>query len=191
MQNLALSISGMTCNHCASSTEQALNQLAGVQATVSYENQQANITSDGQTSTAAMLRTIEDKGYSARVVDSDQSVRTDKSAGDLHIAIIGTGSGAFAAAIRAADNGARVTLIERQDIIGGCCVNVGCVPSKIMIRAAELAQQQRSNPFDGLADHEPGIDRTALLQQQISRVEELRSAKYENILENNPSINLI
>jgi mercuric reductase len=60
-----------------------------------------------------------------------------------------------------------------------------------MIRAAELAQQQRSNPFDGLADHEPGIDRAALLRQQISRVEELRSAKYENILENNPSINLI
>ncbi len=191
MRKLALNISGMTCNHCASSTEQALNQLAGVQATVSFENQLAEITSDGQTNTAAMLRTIEDKGYGARVADSDQSVGTDESAGDLHIAIIGTGSGAFAAAIRAADNGARVTLIERQDIIGGCCVNVGCVPSKIMIRAAELAQQQRSNPFDGLADHEPGIDRTALLRQQISRVEELRSAKYENILENNPSINLI
>ena len=82
-------------------------------------------------------------------------------------------------------------MIERQEIIGGCCVNVGCVPSKIMIRAAELAQQQRSNPFDGLADHEPGIDRSALLKQQISRVEELRSAKYESILESNPSINLI
>ncbi len=191
MRKLALSISGMTCNHCASSAEQALNLLAGVQATVSFENQLADITSDGRTSTAVMLRAIEDKGFSASVVDSDQSVRTDESAGGLHLAIIGTGSGAFAAAIKAADNGARVTLIERQDIIGGCCVNVGCVPSKIMIRAAELAQQQRSNPFDGLADHEPGIDRAALLRQQISRVEELRSAKYENILENNPSINLI
>jgi len=109
----------------------------------------------------------------------------------LHVAIIGTGSGAFAAAIKAVENDARVTMIERQEIIGGCCVNVGCVPSKIMIRAAELAQQQRSNPFDGLADHEPGIDRSALLKQQISRVEELRSAKYESILESNPSINLI
>jgi len=191
MQKLEFQISGMTCNHCASSIERALNRLAGVQATVYYENQQVYITSDGQTGTAAMLGTIEDEGYSARVVDSNQSVGTDESTGNLHIAIIGTGSGAFAAATRAADNGARVTLIERQDIIGGCCVNVGCVPSKIMIRAAELAQQQRSNPFDGLADHEPGIDRMALLRQQISRVEELRSAKYENILENNPSINLI
>ena len=65
MQKLALSISGMTCNHCASSAEQALNLLAGVQATVSFENQLADITSDGQTSTAAILGSIEDEGYSA------------------------------------------------------------------------------------------------------------------------------
>ena len=191
MYELALKISGMTCNHCAVSAEQALNQLAGIQASVSFENQQADIRSDGQTSTDAMLKAIEDKGYGASVVDSDRSDGFNKSGAKLHLAIIGSGSGAFAAAIKAADKGARVTLIERQDIIGGSCVNVGCVPSKIMIRVAELAQQQRSNPFQGLADHEPGIDRAALLKQQISRVEELRSAKYESILESNPSINLI
>ncbi len=191
MYELALKISGMTCNHCAASAERALNQLAGVQANVSYENQQADIRSDGQTSTDAMLRAIEDKGYGASVVDSDRSDGFNKSGAKLHLAIIGSGSGAFAAAIQAADKGARVTLIERQSIIGGSCVNIGCVPSKIMIRVAELAQQQRSNPFQGLADHEPGIDRAALLKQQISRVEELRSAKYESILESNPSINLI
>ncbi|MCH8176922.1 MAG: mercury(II) reductase [Proteobacteria bacterium] len=191
MYELALKISGMTCNHCAVSAEQALNQLAGIQASVSFENQQADIRSDGQTSTDAMLKAIEDKGYGASVVDSDRSDGFNKSGAKLHLAIIGSGSGAFAAAIKAADKGARVTLIERQDIIGGSCVNIGCVPSKIMIRVAELAQQQRSNPFQGLADHEPGIDRAALLKQQISRVEELRSAKYESILESNPSINLI
>ena len=60
----------------------------------------------------------------------------------LHVAIIGSGSGAFASAIR-------VTIIEGADVIGGCCVNVGCVPSKILIRAAQLAHQQRTNPFDG------------------------------------------
>ena len=45
----------------------------------------------------------------------------------LHVAIIGSGSGAFACAIKAAENGARVTMIEGADIIGGCCVNVGSV----------------------------------------------------------------
>jgi len=71
------------------------------------------------------------------------------------------------------------------------CVNVGCVPSKIMIRAAQLAQQQRSSPFQGLANHEPEIDHSMLVRQQASRVDELRASKYENILEGNPDINLV
>ena len=109
----------------------------------------------------------------------------------LHIAIIGTGSGAFAAAIKAVDGGARVTLIEQQKIIGGTCVNVGCVPSKIFIRAAHLAHHQRTNPFDGLQNNEPNIDRKALYAQQAARVVELRAAKYESILETHDDINLI
>jgi mercuric reductase len=76
-------------------------------------------------------------------------------------------------------------------VIGGCCVNVGCVPSKILIRAAQLAQQQKKNPFDGLENHSPSIDRALLSKQQTSRVEELRAAKYQNILESNPSLSLI
>ena len=109
----------------------------------------------------------------------------------IHVAIIGSGSAAFACAIKAAENGASVTLIEQSDVIGGTCVNVGCVPSKIMIRAAQLAQQQRSSPFQGLVNHEPKINYSMLVQQQASRVDELRAAKYENILEGNPDINLV
>jgi mercuric reductase len=109
----------------------------------------------------------------------------------LHVVIIGTGSGAFAAATKATEGGARVTLIERADVIGGTCVNVGCVPSKIMIRSAQLAQQQRQNPFEGLQNSEPVIDRNALLLQQRARVDELREAKYESILDGNDSIQLV
>ncbi|PHS72891.1 MAG: mercury(II) reductase [Cycloclasticus sp.] len=108
-----------------------------------------------------------------------------------HIAIIGTGSSAFAAAIKAVDGGARVTLIEQQKTIGGTCVNVGCVPSKIFIRAAHLAHHQRTNPFDGLQNNEPNIDRKALYAQQAARVVELRAAKYESILETHDDISLI
>ncbi len=108
----------------------------------------------------------------------------------LKIAIIGSGSGAFAAAIRAAEAGAQVTMVESADRIGGTCVNVGCVPSKIQIRAAQLAHNQRTNPFAGLADHAPDIDRRRIQAQQQSRVEELRQAKYQKILDENPAINL-
>ena len=109
----------------------------------------------------------------------------------LNVAIIGTGSGAFAAAIRAAEAGARVTVIEGGDVIGGTCVNIGCVPSKIMIRAAHIAHLQAHHAFDGIPLNQPRIDRRALLRQQQARVEALRHAKYENILASNPAIHLI
>lgn len=109
----------------------------------------------------------------------------------LHVAIIGSGSGAFASAIKAAESGARVTIIEGADVIGGCCVNVGCVPSKILIRAAQLAHQQRTNPFDGLENTHPQLTRSLLAHQQTARVEELRGAKYISILESNPALTLL
>ena len=65
----------------------------------------------------------------------------------LHVAVIGSGA-AMATALKPVEQGARVTLIERGTI-GGTCVNVGCVPSKIMIRAAHIAHLRRESPFDG------------------------------------------
>jgi len=110
---------------------------------------------------------------------------------DLHIAVIGSGGSAMAAALKSAERGARVTLIERGTI-GGTCVNVGCVPSKIMIRAAHVAHMRRASPFDeGIAAVEPSIHRPRLLAQQQARVDELRHAKYEGILEDNPAITVL
>ena len=106
------------------------------------------------------------------------------------IAILGSGSAAFAAAIRAAEAGAAVTLIEASTL-GGTCVNVGCVPSKILIRAGHLAHAQAEHPFAGIERHRPAIDRPALLAQQQARVEELRHAKYENILASHSGITLL
>ena len=108
----------------------------------------------------------------------------------MRVAIIGTGSAAFAAAIRAAEEGASVTVIE-AGLTGGTCVNVGCVPSKIFIRAAHVAHLQSDHPFPGLGRHKSTVDRKILVAQQQARVEELRHAKYENILENNPRIQLV
>ncbi len=115
--------------------------------------------------------------------------QTDKVAGassggsdGLHIAVIGSGGAAFAAALRAADEGASVTMIE-AGTLGGTCVNVGCVPSKIMIRGAHIAHLLAVHPFPGIARRAPVVDRRALVAQQQARVEELRHAKYESILE--------
>ena len=97
----------------------------------------------------------------------------------------------MAAALKAVEQGAQVTLIERGTI-GGTCVNVGCVPSKIMIRAAHIAHLRRESPFDGgIAATVPTIDRSKLLAQQQARVDELRHAKYEGILGGNPAITVV
>jgi mercuric reductase len=94
----------------------------------------------------------------------------------------------MAAAIKAAERGAQVTLIERGTI-GGTCVNVGCVPSKIMIRAAHIAHLRHRSPFDaGIRPTTPAILRDRLLAQQQGRVDELRHAKYESILGSQPAI---
>ncbi|MDT8383235.1 MAG: mercury(II) reductase [Gammaproteobacteria bacterium] len=109
----------------------------------------------------------------------------------LRIAIVGTGSGAFAAAIAAAERGAQVTMIEAAHVIGGTCVNIGCVPSKILIRGAHIAHQQGHHGFAGIPFHSPMIDRAGMVAQQQDWVEKLRQAKYENILQTNPGINLV
>lgn len=111
--------------------------------------------------------------------------------GVLHIAIIGTGSGAFAAAIKVVEEGARVTIIESGEVIGGTCVNIGCVPSKIFIRGAQIAYLQGHHAVAGVPLNTPEIDRPAMVAQQQDWVGKLRYAKYESILENNPGITLL
>lgn len=107
------------------------------------------------------------------------------------IAIIGSGGAAMAAAIKATQRGATVTLIERGTI-GGTCVNTGCVPSKIMIRAAQIAHLRRKSPFDSsISSSPPAINRSQLLTQQQQQVDVLRESKYANILRNNPDIQTI
>ena len=137
---------------------------------------------------ASMQGGLPDNALGLRVGSSDKSVA---DGGRLHIAVIGSGGAAMAAALKSAELGARVPLTERG-AIGGTCVNIGCVPSKIFIRAAHIAHLRQSSPFDGgITAGKPVIDRRVLLAQQQARVEELRHAKYEGILAGNPAITLL
>ncbi len=117
--------------------------------------------------------------------------RVHADAPPLRVAVIGSGGAAMAAAIRAAGRGAEVTVIERG-VIGGTCVNVGCVPSKILIRAAHIAHLRRQSPFDaGLSSAPVRVDRRRLLAQQQGRVDELRRDKYQAILDDTPGITVV
>ncbi|MGU5638310.1 mercury(II) reductase [Aeromonas veronii] len=191
---ITLSLSGMTCASCTHHVQKALLAIAGVSsAMVSYDEANAVIETDTEIHEKTLLDAVEALGYTAKVVAlaNNSGLTRDENTEELHVAIIGSGSAAFACAIKAAEGSAKVTLIEGADVIGGCCVNVGCVPSKILIRAAQLAEQQRHNPFAGLENHSPQLSRSLLSAQQTARVEELRAAKYQNILDANPALSLI
>lgn len=190
MNTVNIQVTGMTCDHCAQSAQDALNALEGVKASVSYDEGMAKVESQGVVDNSQLLKAVESKGYSATLLDDDGTAVTGGDSG-LHIAIVGTGSGAFAAAIKAVERGAQVTIIEGAEVIGGTCANIGCVPSKIMIRAAHIAHVQGHHTFQGLALNAPVIDRKAMVAQQQKMVEGLRHAKYESILESNPGINLV
>ena len=108
-----------------------------------------------------------------------------------HVAVIGSGGAAMAAALKAVERGARVTLIERGTV-GGTCVNIGCVPSKIMIRAAHIAHLRRESPFDdGIQAATPAILRERLLARQQALVDALRQAKYQDVLDAQPAISVV
>jgi mercuric reductase len=102
------------------------------------------------------------------------------SAPDL--VVIGAGSAGFSAAIRASELGARVALIG-AGTIGGTCVNVGCVPSKTLIRAAEaLHRGTAASRFAGIAASAGLTDWAALIAQKDALVTGLREAKYAALL---------
>ncbi|MFG1315832.1 mercury(II) reductase [Xanthobacter autotrophicus] len=102
--------------------------------------------------------------------------------GGYDLAVIGAGSAGFSAAITAAEQGANVALIG-HGLIGGTCVNVGCVPSKTMIRAAEALHGARAaSRFAGLAGEAHVADWRALIAAKDDLVGTLRQKKYVDLL---------
>jgi glutathione reductase (NADPH) len=93
---------------------------------------------------------------------------------------IGGGSGGLAAAQRAAEYGARALVIERGKL-GGTCVNVGCVPKKIMWHAAELAQGFRDAADYGFAASEPQHDWATLVERRENYIERLNGIYERNL----------
>ncbi|WP_338496778.1 mercury(II) reductase [Delftia tsuruhatensis] len=204
----SLLIEGMTCASCAEHVRKALQKVPGVRSvSVSYPDRLAKLTLDEGTSPAALTTAVAAAGYQALRADTSApapagllgkarqwlggAARPGADGQPLHVAVVGSGGAAMAAALKAVENGARVTLIERGTI-GGTCVNVGCVPSKIMIRAAHIAHMRRESPFDaGLSAAAPTVLRDRLLAQQQARVDELRHGKYENILSGTPAISVV
>jgi mercuric reductase len=94
--------------------------------------------------------------------------------------ILGSGSTAFAAAIKAADLGARVAMTERRTL-GGTCANRGCLPSKNLIEAARIVHEAAHPRYGGLAPATVEVDFGALIAQKDDVVHDYRAKKYASV----------
>ena len=83
-------------------------------------------------------------------------------AGALDLVVLGAGPGGYTAAFRAADLGVKVTLIERWPVLGGVCLNVGCIPSKALLHAAKVIEDAEDMAANGIVFGPPQIDRDRL-----------------------------
>ena len=108
----------------------------------------------------------------------------DTAVPEFDLAIIGSGGGAFAAAIRATNLGQRVVMIERGTV-GGTCVNTGCVPSKALLAAADARHValDASGRFPGINVSAGPVDMPGLTAGKDALVEGMRSEKYVDLIE--------
>ena len=74
------------------------------------------------------------------------------------VLVLGAGPGGYTAAFRAADLGLEVTLIERWPVLGGVCLNVGCIPSKALLHAARVVDEAQAMAGHGISFGPPQID---------------------------------
>lgn len=74
------------------------------------------------------------------------------------VVVLGGGPGGYSAAFRAADLGLEVTLVERYDVLGGVCLNVGCIPSKALLHLAKHIEDSKHMNDAGIEFGEPKID---------------------------------
>ena len=201
-KKIELNVNGMTCPSCAYQITDALNNVEGVEE-VNVPGWQANkaiVTVNAGVPETQLLEAVKGAGYSASVrssliakVDSTETnlgSPKDKGEGDFDLLVIGAGSAGFAAAIKGTELGLRVGLVG-EGTIGGTCVNIGCVPSKTLIRAAEAWHNAGDHPFKGVNTKQESLDWKTIRQEKDDLVASLRQSKYIDVLSAYPEVTYI
>ena len=182
---IKLKITGMTCEHCAKTVKKAIESVEGVEkAEVYFPQGYAEV--EGNADINQIIKAVENAGYGASLIEEEKNVYISK--GDVYdLVVLGGGSAGFAAAIKASDLGAKALVIE-NNIIGGTCLNRGCVPTKHLIDVAKTYYTPKLNPFKGIELTQGKIDIKTIIEEKDKLLDELRKEKYWNVLEAYPSI---
>ena len=187
-QQIELEVRGMTCDSCAVHVAKALRGVKGVaEAHVpGWASGRATVMADSGVGDEDITAAIKNAGYRAKVLTRREATPPKPPEGwgrgaDYNLVVIGTGGAGMAAAIKAAEMGRRVCIIE-EGTVGGTCVNIGCVPSKALIRAAKAYHTAGHHPFAGVHTRAEGLDWKKVIGQKDKLVGELRENKYFNVL---------
>lgn len=181
-ETIKLDITGMTCDHCASAIEKLLSKKEGVKvANVSYPKANCECSFDaGKTSKEEIINAI--NGTKTYRVKSENSENENSRNTQFDLIIIGGGSAAFSAAIKAESLGLSTLMVNGGLDYGGTCVNVGCVPSKNLIRAGETAYHATHSNFKGVKPKGVDIDFTQIIKDKKNLVATLQEQKYMDVV---------
>lgn len=197
MNNLIkLKIKGMTCDGCVKHITKALNSVEGVSEVKidGWKSAKAEVTLNKGINTDALIKAVKKSGYGAEV---QKGLAENKKSGessvnfDYNLIIIGGGSAAFSAAIKASELEKKVLMINDDLPIGGTCVNVGCVPSKTLIRTAEQFYNANHPNFSGIKPGDNKINFKEVINQKRELVEDLRQKKYVDVISDDPNVTVL
>uniref|UniRef100_UPI004047D2B5 FAD-dependent oxidoreductase n=1 Tax=Polaribacter sp. TaxID=1920175 RepID=UPI004047D2B5 len=181
-ETIKLDITGMTCDHCATGIEKLLSKNEGVkEANVSYPKATCECSFDpAKTSKEEIINTI--NGTKNYRVKSELPENGSGGKNQFDLIIIGGGSAAFSAAIKAESLGLSTLMVNGGLDFGGTCVNVGCVPSKNLIRAGETAHHATHSNFEGIKPKGVDIDFAQIIKDKKKLVATLQEKKYMDVV---------
>jgi len=188
-EKIKVEITGMTCDHCAASIKKLVNTKEGVTETdVNYPSGKGEITFNPEKiSKDEIVDTInKTKNYKVKSMTC-----CNINSNHFDLIIIGGGSAAFAAAIKANESGLATLMVNGGLPIGGTCVNVGCLPSKHLIRAAEQIHRASHSSFRGIKPCNPEIDFKTIIQQKKELVYVMQKKKYTDVVSDFETLKII
>ncbi|KDE46733.1 mercury(II) reductase [Geobacillus sp. CAMR5420] len=183
MKTYRMTVQGMTCTGCEQHVARALEAIGAKLMDVSFRRGEVVFAlpegTDVDMARQAVKNAHYEPGEAEEITASARSVIDGE--GEYDYMIIGSGGAAFSSAIEAVKYGAKVAMVERGTV-GGTCVNIGCVPSKTLLRAGEIYALARNHPFLGLHTSAGPVDLAPLVKQKNELVEQLRQAKYADLI---------
>lgn len=185
MKKYRVKINGMTCTGCEQHLDATLTNIGAKNIETSFRRGESIFELPNDINAEQVELAITQAKYKSEYIEeisSTKDLELDHHKDDYDLLIIGSGGAAFSAAIKSIEYGAKVGMIERG-IVGGTCVNIGCVPSKTLLRAGEIHQLAKANPFAGLQTSTGELELASLVDQKDELVSELRNQKYVDLID--------